>query len=197
MEQPAPATIDEIKNFLGGVLEEYGTSQATHPKNSRHQELQITLMAGILIALCEHAEKPYIFVDAYAVVSDFFGDDIRGVTEHSRSIPHQHLKGLVGLRFRSPTSEVLYLQATNQAGAPLNTQANFKDVSLVLCLGKDEMRLWPIALADLEKLKEFILTDKFDALPEIERKDLKAQLGHMQGYHDVLSHRVSRQCNSA
>jgi hypothetical protein len=49
----------------------------------------------------------------------------------------------------------------------------------------------------LEKLKEFILTDKFDALPEIERKDLKAQLGHMQGYHDVLSHRVSRQCNSA
>lgn len=49
----------------------------------------------------------------------------------------------------------------------------------------------------LEKLKEFILTDKFDALPEIERKDLKAQLGHMQSYHDVLSHRVSRQCNSA
>lgn len=47
----------------------------------------------------------------------------------------------------------------------------------------------------LEKLKEFIMTDKFDALPEIERKDLKVQLGHMQGYHDVLSHRVSRQCN--
>lgn len=49
----------------------------------------------------------------------------------------------------------------------------------------------------LEKLKKLILTDEFDALPEIERKDLKAQLGYMQSYHDVLSHRVSRQCNSA
>ena len=47
----------------------------------------------------------------------------------------------------------------------------------------------------LEKLKEFILSPEFDALPEIDRKDLKAQMGHMQGYHDVLSHRTSRLCN--
>lgn len=47
----------------------------------------------------------------------------------------------------------------------------------------------------LEKLKEYILTPAYDSLPEIDRKDLKAQLGHMQRYHDVLSRRCSRLCN--
>lgn len=49
----------------------------------------------------------------------------------------------------------------------------------------------------IEKLKQFILTDKYDALPEIDRTDLKSQLLHMQSYFSVLSRRVSRQCNSA
>ncbi|MDR5730092.1 MAG: hypothetical protein RB191_21990 [Terriglobia bacterium] len=49
----------------------------------------------------------------------------------------------------------------------------------------------------LEALKAFILTDQFEALPEIERKDLREQLGHMREYNDVLSRRASRQCNSA
>lgn len=49
----------------------------------------------------------------------------------------------------------------------------------------------------LEDLKAFILTDQFEALPDIERKDLREQLGHMRDYNDVLSRRASRQCNSA
>ena len=49
----------------------------------------------------------------------------------------------------------------------------------------------------LEALRAFILTDQFEALPEIERKDLREQLGHMREYNDVLSRRASRQCNSA
>ena len=46
----------------------------------------------------------------------------------------------------------------------------------------------------LEKLDAFILSDKFDELPEIERKDLKEQRKHMKGYHDVLTRRISRRC---
>lgn len=49
----------------------------------------------------------------------------------------------------------------------------------------------------IEKLKVFILSDKYDALPEIDRVDLKDQLGHMKRYFGVLSRRVSRQCNNA
>ena len=47
----------------------------------------------------------------------------------------------------------------------------------------------------IEKLKSFIISDKYDALPEIDRTDLKDQLKHMEGYFKVLSCRVSRQCN--
>ena len=47
----------------------------------------------------------------------------------------------------------------------------------------------------IEKLKSFIVTDRFDLLPEIERIDLKEQLRHMEQYRDVLSRRVSRQCD--
>ena len=46
----------------------------------------------------------------------------------------------------------------------------------------------------LEKLNEFILSDKYDALPEIDRKDLKEQRNYMKGYMSVLMRRVSRQC---
>lgn len=50
---------------------------------------------------------------------------------------------------------------------------------------------------NVEKLKAFILAPLFDKLPEVDRKDLKEQLTHMQGYFDVISRRVSRQCNNA
>lgn len=48
-----------------------------------------------------------------------------------------------------------------------------------------------------EKLKKFILSDNYDGLPEIDRKDLKEQLQHMENYHAVLLRRVSRQCGAA
>lgn len=47
----------------------------------------------------------------------------------------------------------------------------------------------------IEKLTIFIVSEKYDDLPEIERKALKSQLLHMQSYFDVLSGRVSRLCN--
>lgn len=46
----------------------------------------------------------------------------------------------------------------------------------------------------IEKLKTFIISDKYDTLPEVDRADLKEQLKHMEGYFKVLSCRVSRQC---
>jgi len=49
----------------------------------------------------------------------------------------------------------------------------------------------------IDKLKIFIVSDKYDGLPEIDRIDLKKQLGHMERYFEVLSRRVSRQCNNA
>jgi hypothetical protein len=47
----------------------------------------------------------------------------------------------------------------------------------------------------IEKLTSFIITDAFDDLPEIDRKDLKEQLQHMQGYFNVLSRRCWRHLN--
>ena len=38
----------------------------------------------------------------------------------------------------------------------------------------------------VERLEAFIISDKYDALPEIDRKDLKEQLGHMKAYLSVL-----------
>lgn len=52
-------------------------------------------------------------------------------------------------------------------------------------------------LRKIEKLKKFILGDKYETLPEIDRKDLKEQLQHMESYHAVLLRRVSRQCGAA
>lgn len=49
----------------------------------------------------------------------------------------------------------------------------------------------------VNRLKEFIVSDQFDTLPEVERTDLKEQLRHMEQYHLVLSRRVGRQCNEA
>ena len=49
----------------------------------------------------------------------------------------------------------------------------------------------------IEKLKAFVIGDKYDELPEIDRTDLKEQLNHMEAYSTVLERRVSRQCNSA
>lgn len=49
----------------------------------------------------------------------------------------------------------------------------------------------------IDKLKAFIIGDKYDGLPEIDRTDLKEQLKHMEAYAAVLSRRVSRQCGAA
>lgn len=49
----------------------------------------------------------------------------------------------------------------------------------------------------IDKLKEFIISEKYDALSEIDRSDLKEQLAHMERYFGVISRRVSRQCNNA
>lgn len=48
----------------------------------------------------------------------------------------------------------------------------------------------------IDKLKGFILSENYDTLPEIDRTDLKRQLGYMEQYFSVLSDRVSRQCNN-
>lgn len=49
----------------------------------------------------------------------------------------------------------------------------------------------------ITKLKSFILGDVYDTLPDIDRQDLKEQLGYMERYCEVLSRRASRQCNNA
>jgi len=49
----------------------------------------------------------------------------------------------------------------------------------------------------IDRLKEFILSEKYDTLPDIDKSDLKRQLSHMEGYFSILSKRVSRQCNNA
>ena len=49
----------------------------------------------------------------------------------------------------------------------------------------------------IDKLKAFIVSDKYGELPDIDRTDLKEQLRHMEGYFDVLHKRVSRLCNNA
>ena len=47
--------------------------------------------------------------------------------------------------------------------------------------------------------KQYMVSKKcvFDKLSDVDRRDLKEQLEHMQGYFDVISRRVSRQCNNA
>lgn len=49
----------------------------------------------------------------------------------------------------------------------------------------------------VDKLRHFILSDKYDALPEIDQTDLRKQLRHMEGYLSVLNRRVSRQCGDS
>ena len=49
----------------------------------------------------------------------------------------------------------------------------------------------------INKLTNFIVSDIYDTLPEIDRLDLKEQLKHMKAYCSVLSRRVSRQCGDA
>jgi hypothetical protein len=45
------------------------------------------------------------------------------------------------------------------------------------------------------KLEQFIPTDRFSDLPDIDRDDLLEQLKHMRAYGDVLRRRVSRHCD--
>jgi len=47
----------------------------------------------------------------------------------------------------------------------------------------------------IDKLKAFILGDVYDTLSEVDKKDLKEQLKHMEAYFSVLGRRVSRQCS--
>ena len=49
----------------------------------------------------------------------------------------------------------------------------------------------------IEKLKAFILGGEFESLPEIDRDDLREQLGHMEQYFSVVDRRASRLCNDA
>jgi len=50
-------------------------------------------------------------------------------------------------------------------------------------------------LADrIEKLESFILSDKFDPLPDEDKKDLREQNEHMLKYLRVLMNRCSRHC---
>jgi hypothetical protein len=49
----------------------------------------------------------------------------------------------------------------------------------------------------IRKLKEFILSDEYENLPDVDRADLKEQLHHMKAYHQVLLRRTSRLCNNA
>ena len=49
----------------------------------------------------------------------------------------------------------------------------------------------------VDKLKDFIVSEAYDKLPEIDRSDLKEQLRHMKAYLLVLNRRVSRLCGAA
>lgn len=49
----------------------------------------------------------------------------------------------------------------------------------------------------VDKLTNFIVSDKYDALPEVDKSDLKEQLKHMKGYYKVLLRRASRMCGNA
>jgi hypothetical protein len=44
----------------------------------------------------------------------------------------------------------------------------------------------------VSKLHEFILSDKFCELPEVDQSDLKEQLIYMENYFDVLRRRLLR-----
>lgn len=49
----------------------------------------------------------------------------------------------------------------------------------------------------IEKLKAFIVGDAYDTLPDVDKRDLKEQLKHMEGYCEVLSRRTSRLCGNS
>lgn len=49
----------------------------------------------------------------------------------------------------------------------------------------------------IEKLKTFILGDKFEKIHKVDQQLLKEQLQHMEAYFKVLNIRVSRTCNNA
>lgn len=49
-------------------------------------------------------------------------------------------------------------------------------------------------LERMEKLKNFMKSEEYKELPQIDRDDLREQLGHMLPYLDVLNRRVARLC---
>lgn len=49
----------------------------------------------------------------------------------------------------------------------------------------------------INKLQAFVLGDKFESLPQVDRAALKDQLGHMSDYFKVLGERVSRTASNA
>lgn len=48
-----------------------------------------------------------------------------------------------------------------------------------------------------EKLVDFLMSEQFSKLSDIDRNDLTEQARHMKSYLDVLNRRVSRLCGSA
>ena len=49
----------------------------------------------------------------------------------------------------------------------------------------------------IEKLKNFIFSDKFESLSSIDKEELREQYIHMERYYYILSSRISRQLNNA
>lgn len=49
----------------------------------------------------------------------------------------------------------------------------------------------------IDRLKEFIVSESYDKLTDIDRSDIKKQLVHMEHYFNVLSYRVSRKCSNS
>lgn len=58
-----------------------------------------------------------------------------------------------------------------------------------LLLERDELQI------KTEKLKDFILSENFNDLPDIEKEALREQFHHMQKYFEVVQSRALRLCN--
>jgi len=46
----------------------------------------------------------------------------------------------------------------------------------------------------IESLRDFVISNRYKTLPEVDQQDLQDQLGFMEAYYHVLNRRVSRHC---
>lgn len=83
------------------------------------------------------------------------------------------------------------LAVIEAAAARLMERASMSDYQTRLFEEHSDLR------RKIEKLKLFICGDTYETLPEVDRKDLKEQLKHMEAYFVVLSRRTSRLCGGA